>query len=400
MRNLLYSSILLILAFGIFPEVLAQNAQDYMNSGIDSYFDAKYEEALRHFNRVERLDPEYPDLYVYRGNAYYMLGDYQNAELDYNLALDKLPKPNRSSSNLSRAEAEGLNRRYAVVYNNLGVVQYLLGDRSLADEDFEIALDFDPDFRLAALNARNATSGRGNELDIQDMGGRNSRADYGRRTTRDDRYADNRYNDDRYRQRDNYNRTDPGERPNIGLAPSNPRKQRKNTEDLREVRQENWEDVVSPEEDETFLDKLFKSKPFIKRSVSRRGKTYKRPDFGLATQSYISVEFVKIVDRSTFVTIKVMNPDRQSYDINVAPKNDRNAYRIVARTASGHKEYALRRIANIYESPRTTELRAGVPLYFTLEFERIADNIGYINIVEGDKQSETAWNFYQVDLTE
>ena len=402
MKNLLYSLLLPLLTFGFSPEVLAQTAREYMDSGIDAYFDARFEEALRHYNRVERMDAEYPDLYVYRGNTYYMLGDYQNAELDYELALDKLPKPNnRSASNLTRAEAEALNQRYAVVYNNLGVVLYLLGDRNLADEDFEIALDFDPDFRLASLNARNASSGRGNQLDIQDMGARNTNNDYGRRTSRD-RYEDNRnpYISQRNRGRDRFERTDPGLRPNIGYEPVNPRKQRNSTEDLRDTRKENWEDTVNPEGNDNFIDKLFKSKPFIKRSVSRRGKTYKRPDFKLATQSYISIEVVKIVDRSTFVTIKVMNPERDSYDINIASKNDPNAYRIIARTASGHKTYPLKRISNIYETPRTTELRPGVPLYFTLEFDRIEDTIGYINIVEGENQTETAWNFYQVDLTE
>ena len=391
MKNLHFIFIYLLLVIVSMPEALAQSARSYMNSGIDAYFDGKYEEALRQFNRVERLDTEYPNLYVYRGNTYYMLGEYEDAEMDYELALDNLPANNRGGSRLSRSEADELNQKSAIIYNNLGVAQFMLGNRELALEGFDIALEFDPGLRLATMNARNARSGRTSGLDIQDLGEEEDSS----LSQRKRRNNTGRTRNNRGRDRDNVI----AERPNTGFATGNPRKIRNRTEDLRERRQENWESLENEDKGGNIIDKILGPKPFIKRSVPRRGKTYKRPAYMAATQKYVTIEQVKIIDRSTFVTFKVMNPTRDSYDVNIARKNEGDAYRIVAVTSTGHKTYPLRRVANIFERPKTTELRSGVPLYFTLEFDRIADNIGIINIVEGNKQSETAWNFYQVDLT-
>ncbi|MEL6256175.1 MAG: hypothetical protein AAFR87_29495, partial [Bacteroidota bacterium] len=150
--------------------------------------------------------------------------------------------------------------------------------------------------------------------------------------------------------------------------------------------------------DENIFDRLLKPKVFIKRKVGKRGKTYKNPKFLGASQNYLDIERVVITDRSTFVRIKVSNASRDSHWVSLAPKSSSEAFKIVGRGSNRHKTYKLRNVKDMAFYPNTTELKPNGYQYFILEFERIDDNIGFINIVEGKNQRNGAWNFYQIDL--
>ena len=50
--------------------------------------------------------------------------------------------------------------------------------------------------------------------------------------------------------------------------------------------------------------------------------------------------------------------------------------------------------------PATTPLKPGEEVTFTLEFEKIPDTLGFVNLVEGERQDSEAWHFFEIDLTD
>lgn len=383
----------------LFP-LQAQNndAKRFMERGKDAYFDRDYDRAISYFEEVAQIDPYFKDLYQYRGNSFFKLEEFREAELDYLEAIKQLPKPDKGSSRrrggdlilLDPGGEEDLNKRYSLLYNNLGVTRFKLGKRTAANTAFDTALDYDPDSQVALDNERSASYNRSNQLIIEDevdikkaRRGEDGKS-AGRRTASNSQSYESEFN----------------KRP---VSPWKPDPEDSYTQmlDLREDREEAVaRDEISKDErkKESVLDRLLKPKVFIKRNVRRKGKTYRKPDFLGATQNYLSIDRVVIRDKSTYVTIKVANENSNSHWISMAPRSSSEAFKIVGRSSSGHKVYKLKSIKNMAQYPNTTELKANDDLYFTLEFDRIADNIGIINIIEGKNQRESAWNFYQVDL--
>ncbi len=350
------------------------DAERFMERGKEAYFDRDYDRAVSYFEEVAQIDPYHKDLYQFRGNAFYKLGEYREAELDYLEAIKLLPQPERGSSRrvgdkwilLDPGGEEDLNKRYSLLYNNLAVTRFKLGKRTAARKAFDTALEYDPESYVAKENERSASFDRGGNLLIEDevkvnkrIRGEDEGGGFGRRTASGGQSYENEYN----------------------RRPVSP-----------------WKINRDDRKNENFLDKLLKPAPFINRTVRRKGKTYRKPDFLGATQSYLSIDRVVIRDKSTYVTIKVENENSSSYWISLAPRNSSEAFKLIGRSTGGHKEYKLKSIKNMAQYPHTTELKPNDDLYFTLEFDRIADNIGIVNIIEGRNQRASAWNFYQIDL--
>lgn len=394
-RNYLLSLLAMCLMLPL--QAQKEDAKRFMERGKDAYFDRDYDRSIDYFEEVAQIDPYYKDLYQYRGNAFFKIGEFHEAELDYLEAIKLLPKPDRGSSRrvgddlilLDPGGEEDLNKRYSLLYNNLGVTRFRLGKRSASIEAFDMALEYDPDSYVAKENDRNASFNRSNQLQIEDEVVSNKKV-RGKNNTGSGRTSSGQQSYE-----NEFNR-----RP-ISVWRPDTEDSYSQMLDLREEREEAVaRDEMSKDESrkENVLDRWLKPSVFIKRNVKRRGKTYKRPDFLGATQNYLSIDRVVIRDKSTYVTIKVENTDSDSYWISMAPKNSSEAFKIVGRGTSGHKTYKLRSIKNMAQYPHTTELKPNDELYFTLEFDRIADNIGIINIIEGKNQRASAWNFYQVDL--
>jgi len=395
-RNYLLS--LLALCFFLPMQAQKDDAARFMERGKDAYFDRDYDRAISYFEEVAQIDAYHKDLYQFRGNAFFKIGEFREAELDYLEAIKLLPKPDRGSSRrvgddlilLDPGGSEDLNKRYSLLYNNLGVTRYKLGRRSAAMTAFDTALEYDPESYVARENDRSASFSRSDQLQIEDQVTINKRV-----RGEDEIISGRRYGSREQSYENEFNR-----RP-VSAWKIDERESYEQMIDLREAREEEVaeeeNDSDSPQK-ENFLDRFLKPKPFTSRTVKRNGKTYRKPDFLGATQSYLSIEKVLIRDRSTYVTIKVENTNSSSYWISMAPKSSSEGFKIVGRGTGGHKEYQLKSIKDMAQYPHTTELKPDGELYFTLEFDRIADNIGFINIIEGKNQRESAWNFYQVDL--
>ncbi|MBF0540923.1 MAG: tetratricopeptide repeat protein [Nitrospirae bacterium] len=65
----------------------------YLNEkGLSLYNNGNYEDAINHFNKIIKVNPQYSDAYYNRGNSYYCLGNYQHAINDYNKAIELKPQ--------------------------------------------------------------------------------------------------------------------------------------------------------------------------------------------------------------------------------------------------------------------------------------------------------------------
>lgn len=80
---------------------------------------------IRFYTNAIKLDPEYADAYIDRGNAYNNLGQYDEAIQDYNKAIKFYPE-------------------YAAAYCSRGFAYYNLGQNDQAIQDFNKAIKLDP----------------------------------------------------------------------------------------------------------------------------------------------------------------------------------------------------------------------------------------------------------------
>ena len=122
-------------------------ARDQLNKGVQSYKDARYEEAIEHFKNAVQLDPSLMNAKLYLATAYmqqYIPGadsPENNAELQRLMRLSLAAKfaPDR----ILRDYAALLERAptFAEAYNQRAILYFRLGDLRRAIQDCERALD-------------------------------------------------------------------------------------------------------------------------------------------------------------------------------------------------------------------------------------------------------------------
>ena len=83
----------------------------------------KYNKALRDFQKVIRLNSQYPEVFNHRGILNFTLGNYKLAKLDYDRAIK-------------------MDRDYAVAYYNRALLSLVLGNTEQAYKDLTIARGF------------------------------------------------------------------------------------------------------------------------------------------------------------------------------------------------------------------------------------------------------------------
>ena len=103
-------------------------AEERHANGVALGEQARWQEAISEFDEASRLDPQYAPAYLYRGGAYFRLGQFERAIQDYD-------------------EAVRLNPRFAEAYVGRSVAYTVLGRDSEAQQDANRAaeLGFDPD---------------------------------------------------------------------------------------------------------------------------------------------------------------------------------------------------------------------------------------------------------------
>ncbi|MDP5172337.1 MAG: tetratricopeptide repeat protein [Bacteroidia bacterium] len=359
------------LFFSVLLGAIAQvNPQYYLQQGITDYRAGRYEEALRSFDRAIQADPSSSEAYLYRGNTQFILRRYTAAETDYTSALETNYRA-RPESTGGTYRAEGITIMepnpasrdkdvYALLYNNRGAARYLQGRRDDAMRDFDLALDFSPTLELARENRQITT---GNPYQPQPVG-----------------------------QKDTPLRGVALGRPIDPITFDDPNELREAASDVRDVRTDGRVSGIAG---------LFQPRPFEKRSIPRKGKIYKEPRVAAASQNYIRIVEVQITDRETLVKVAAENREGKSYYTRVFPPGSKEAYVLVDRNPDGRggERYELLQVEGISTESAGTLLKPGEEIMFTLKFRKIDDRLGYVNLVEGNLQVGSAWNFYQIDLT-
>lgn len=376
-----------IILLTLFPALYAQNdqAQLHMKRGQEAFINGQFAEAVDHFNRVVELRPNHR-VYAYRGNALLIMKQYKQADRDFSRAIDyylrtqqhRAPEGGFAFGDMVIIQpGQGEEIPLAMIYNNRGIARYYQGYTADAVEDFSSALDIDPGLNIAQRNKMAASSGRTPQGITP--GGPSTQNDPRRQSPYVNAY--NRYS-----------------RPVNTPTPTNPEKQFTATEDLRELRTLEITDEGNTRGGGIFGPRI--PKPFERRTIPKKGKFYKAPMIKAQSQNYITIDNIKITDRATFVRLRVENKEQKPYFISLQPARTSGAFYLTDRSGSQRATYKLRRVTNgVATHPKNTELKPGEPIFITLEFEKIPDTLGYINMIEGDRQDGQAWNFYQIDLT-
>ncbi len=350
----------------------AQDASYYLQRGIETYRASRYEEALRLFDRALQTDANSAEAYLYRGNCQFILRRYLEAETDYTSALENSYRA-RPESTGGSYRTEGVTilepnpqardrEVYALLYNNRGAARYLQGRREDALRDFDLALDFSPSLELARENRALVTTGSSTRLN------NSYPADFG---------------------------------PSRGAALGRP------------IDPIQWDDVDELQDQAMAIRDyredgrlsgfagLIQPRPFVKRTVPRKGKVYKLPNVAATSQTYIQILEVTITDRETLVRVAVENKEGKAYYTRIFPPGRPESYVLVDRQPDGTNggRYELLKVDGIATDGTGTMIRPDEIIEFTLTFRKIDDRIGYLHLVEGDLQIDSAWNFYHIDLT-
>ena len=96
-----------------------------------------YTDAITHYTEAIDLNPELPEAYGNRGNAYTLKMDFEAAIEDFNKAIDLDPED-------------------ALFYNNRGLAYFWTGDFAAAIEGYNKAIDLNPELPEAYSNRGNA----------------------------------------------------------------------------------------------------------------------------------------------------------------------------------------------------------------------------------------------------
>ena len=115
-------------------------------SAVDAEERGEFKNAIKIYDEVIRLTPDFADAYINRGDVRRKLGDLEGAIKDYGTAIR-------------------LGDDYAYVYFNRGYVKATLGDKKAAIKDYDKAIRLDPAYGNALLNRGVAKFDLGNKKD-------------------------------------------------------------------------------------------------------------------------------------------------------------------------------------------------------------------------------------------
>lgn len=113
-------------------------------SAVEAANRGKLKAAIKNFDAIIHLVPDFADAYINRGEAKRKLGDFEAAIKDFDMAIR-------------------LGEDYAYVYVKRGEAKQNLGDNKAAIEDFDMAIRFDPMYIEALVKRGEAKSDLGDE---------------------------------------------------------------------------------------------------------------------------------------------------------------------------------------------------------------------------------------------
>lgn len=113
-------------------------------SAVDAEERGEFKSAIKVYDTVINLAPDFADAYINRGDARKNLGDFEDAIKDYDTAIR-------------------LGGDYAYVYFNRGIAKANVGDKKGAIKDYDTAIHFDPAYFDAYFNRGNVKSNVGDK---------------------------------------------------------------------------------------------------------------------------------------------------------------------------------------------------------------------------------------------
>jgi tetratricopeptide (TPR) repeat protein len=128
---------LILFLFIVIMAIIACNddksAKEYYNSGLKSYNEGAFDQAIISYNKCIEINPNVAFAYTNRGMAWFRKGNYKKAIYDFEKSLD-------------------INPTDTLTYNNLGMVYYNKGDNKKALMYYEQALQINSNDRIAIYN--------------------------------------------------------------------------------------------------------------------------------------------------------------------------------------------------------------------------------------------------------
>jgi tetratricopeptide (TPR) repeat protein len=170
------------------PDPARAEASDTFRAGVRLLKEDKPRDAVNAFRKVARLDPQYPEVFIYLGDALAQLKRYDEAVASYRTSL-RVDRPGEESlralNGLGCAllglatgpKKEGrigdaircfdqvikASPRFAPAYNNRGRAYHLKKDSNRAVTDFSKAIELDPGYAEAYENRGKAWKDKGDE---------------------------------------------------------------------------------------------------------------------------------------------------------------------------------------------------------------------------------------------
>ena len=319
-------------------------AEQLFLDGLEQYEGGNYRTAISIFDRVIQLNPNHQRVYEIRGESYFKLGQYDYALSDYEKAGEQHP-------------------RNAELRNSMGVSAAYLKQYRAAAAYFYEALQIDQDHKGARTNLQIANRR------LEEMGEMAyQESDY---LNDSDPWNNNNQNDNDpwylSDENDNYDSGDPL-----------------------------FEDGVNTQTLDTWPgdnDDNNEGKP-VERNYNKG-----RILVGNQTDPYISIERVRITENSTRVTFSVQNITGKTFPIDLDKRNGSNAFYITDRNFQ--KKYRMKSVSGLKGWPsRPFSLPARQSKIFTVEFERLGDEVEFFHILEGKSDRSFSWDFWDVELKE
>ena len=342
------------------------DAKDFQQ-GKRAYERGEYRAAISYLDQAVKNPEVGPEAYIYRGMAHYELGAFFEAEVDFKRGLNRVSYRGQTPS--TQADTELMPGDAAKIHNNRGMALYQLGEHRQAMEEFRTAFTLDDNLDVARDNYYHAQAKmRGEDFEPDPQ--------------------ENMYNGVYRDKRPQLNARSKRKRPKPDLEAVKTRRA------LRLVEQ----GLAEP-------DRELKGEIFKSRRVWFK-KTYERPDYQAASQEYIDLVEVEITREATFITLQVSNPTLKGAEVCIADHTREGAFYLTDRsTRVSSNRLEMKGLVEeerdgIALCPSTEQLAAASSIQFTLEFERIPDDVGYISIIEGRRNDGDQWNFFHVDLTE
>ena len=119
--------------------VESRDAGFYNNRGIAKAEKGQYDQAILDYNKAIEIDPKYAEAYNNRGRVYRLKGQYDQAVLDYNKAIEIDPK--YVDAYYNRATFYYVKREYDKAWDDIKMIQ---------DLGYQVSPEFLEDLRKAS----------------------------------------------------------------------------------------------------------------------------------------------------------------------------------------------------------------------------------------------------------